>query len=370
MRTNLKSFLARLALIALITLGVNVRLSAHDLPVDRSLTENATSNCFTSSPARVAPQSLLAIAPPDVGVAPRPQSNVLVAAMAKPQSTMAGEVDLSSALPQSLLAIAPPDVGVAPRPHSKLLPVAVAKAQPAKAGEVYMPYDFRMSDWRFGQFPYHGKTASALRPTALPSLADGSPCVPTLALSNTAEETQANPPTRTCVALGELIQQFEQLQCAASTALSGGPALSRSAFSIADSIERFVVASRRALFSGKPSETAASDQCLAGQPASPSSDLVGPQFVVYGSTIGEHVVLTLAQARAWQFEMPLANSRTADQSRLMKLLGAGLKPIQTSVLATATSGLQSAGHTLLKLSQSLSSISEPRVASGPQANPF
>ncbi|MCA9181731.1 MAG: hypothetical protein KDA51_09770, partial [Planctomycetales bacterium] len=252
----------------------------------------------------------------------------------------------------------------------KWLPVAMAKAQPAKAGEVYMAYDFRMSDWRFGQFPYHGKTASAPRPTALPSLADGSLCVPSLALPNTAEEARANPPTRPSEALGNLLQQFEQLQCVTSAALSSGPALARSASSIADSIERFVVASRRALLSGKPSATAPIDQRLAGQAASPSTDLVGPQFVVYGTAIGEHVVLTLAQARAWQFEMPLANSRLADRSRLMELLDAGLKPIQTSVLATATSGLQRAGQTLLNLSQSLSNISEPRVASGPQANPF
>ena len=62
MRTNLKSFLARLALIALITLGVNVRLSAHDLPVDRSLTEDAPTNCFTLRPACLPlPPLLLAI---------------------------------------------------------------------------------------------------------------------------------------------------------------------------------------------------------------------------------------------------------------------------------------------------------------------
>lgn len=453
MRTDLKHFLARLALMVLITLGLNIRLPAHDLPSDRAVDESVTANCFTSgsavvsaqttisnvespteasqvgappaddwsrrtllrctlhhtSPALAAlaeqpelwkqfgqtvaalssvwtrtqdlldsasvpPQNLLAITPPDVGVPPRPNSEVLPAAMAKAQPSMAGEVYSSNALPKSLLAITPPDLGVAPRPNGKALPATMAEAQPMMAGEVYMPYDFRMSDWRFGQFPYHGKTASALRPTTLPSLAGGFLCVPSLAVPNIApniaEETEANPPTRQSELLGELLQQYEQWQCLTSAALSNGPALTRLADEMSESIAHLVTVSRRALLAAKPATSDSTDQCLAEKPAPQSNDPMGPQFVVYGTTIGGHVVLTLAQAREWQFEMSLAQSRLANPSSLVDLLGAGLKPIQTSVLATATSGLQRAGQTLLNLLQSLSNISEARVASGPQATQF
>lgn len=354
MRANLKPFLARLALVALITLGLTVRLSAHDLPADRSLAESVTDNCFTSILAGATPplapnnfatnnfdiptpvsqaaappaedwsrrtllhyavrqtspalaalagqpglwkqlnnaadalstlskhtqnllnstclkhNNLVVIAPPDFGVAPHPGHKILSVATAQIRNLR----DTTSFQHTSLLAIAPPDAGLAPRPSSQALPVATAHAQPAMAGEIYMPYDFHMSDWRFGQFPYHGKTASAPRPAKLPSITGGSSCVPS---------------------------------------------------------------------------------------KSELGDLLGPQFVVYDSTVGGHIVLTIAQASTWQFEMPSATSRFS------QLLSAGLKPIQSSVLATTSHGLQRAGQTLLNLSHSLLNISEPQVASGPQA---
>ena len=393
MRANLKHFLARVALISLITLGLNVRLFAHDLPADRSLAEAVTEHCFTSGSATVPPQPAinklwkqfsqtvatlstmwtrtqnlldstsfqpkfeLVIAPSDAGVAPRPSIEVPQVATEQTQNSL----DSTSFQHESLLVIAPPDAGVAPRPSSNVLPVATERTQPAKAGEVYMPYDFRLSDWRFGQFPYHGKTASAPRPTTLPSLAGGFSSIPSLAIPSIAE-IESNPPTRQNVALGGFLQQVERWQCSTCAALSNGAALTRSADVIAESIEHFVTACRSSLLDGKPAPSLVSSPGVSERPAPQSNDLIGPQFVVYDTTVGGHIVLTLAQARAWQLEMPQA------QSRLTELLSAGLKPIQTSVLATATDGLQFAGQTLLNLSRSLSSISEPRVASGPQAN--
>ncbi len=78
MRANLKPFLARLALIALITLGLTVRLSAHDLPADRSLAESVTDNCFTSIRNRAAPASAQQISRPTISDSSHPSVSTLL----------------------------------------------------------------------------------------------------------------------------------------------------------------------------------------------------------------------------------------------------------------------------------------------------
>ncbi|MEO8268979.1 MAG: hypothetical protein ABI557_04610 [Aureliella sp.] len=396
MRANLKHFLARLALIAMITSGLSFRLSAHDLPADRSLAESATANCFTSSSSAAPPlasrskdeRSTAAseTAPPTVDdwsrrtlvdCALHQARPVLHALSARPelwkqfsQTTAALSTLCSPAQavltkrglqPKSSLVIAAPDAGVAPHPSSVVLSAASSTAPLPKCGEVYMPYDFHMSDWRFGQFRYHGKTASAPSLVRLPSLVGGISRIPALAEPIIAEP-KSHTPTRQSLALADFFQQIDRWQSTTGDALRDGDALTRAAAAMAKSIRGLVVAGGRSLLAGNPASSKASSQN-----AAPASDLLGPQFVIYDTTIGGQIVSTLAQARVWQLQLPSAPSTIKSQQRLSELLSAGFRPIQTSVLATATDGLERAGQTLLSLSHSLSNFSQTHVASGAQA---
>ena len=403
MRANLKNFLARLAITALVILGLNVRIHAHDLPADRSLTDTVTANCFHSAPAAasrkldsLASEAVTATAascaPTTAGWSRQAMLQCVVRQSSPAIAAVASQPKLWKQLSQpvaslpavwsrvvNLLAtvetqpiprhsIASPDVGHAPRPRVQTLHAAQQKnlqpAQPAWAGEVYMPYDFHLNDWRFGQFPYHAKTATAPRPKSPLSLARDDAAVPSSVPVPTAPIPPAdrnNPPTRQLLALGEFLQQVEMWQCSASATLSNGPALSRSANQFAGAIEQLLLNSHRELMAaGAPLATPAPKTLPDAEHQSDSQ--WGPQFVIYDTTVGGHLVLTLAQARDWEFDRPRVKSRIGE------LLGAALKPMQNNAIAAASSQLERAGRTLLKLSESLSNISEIRVASLPQAD--
>lgn len=380
MRANLKYFLARLGLIAFASLGLSAASFAHDLPVANSLPAAPAASTATEVAvvSDTQPNDPIAIARPDTGDAPRPLAATAQPAdsiaVARPEAGAAPRPVLSQAQLNDQLAIARPEAGAAPRPV-----INVAQAAPkspatisTRASEVYMPYDFQLSDWRFGQFPYHGKTASAPAPTSLPSLA-----LPAAdkSLAETLSETmptksartkavKLGPPSLQSVALGEFLQQFEQWQCTAYSVLSDGAALARTADRLSHSLGELAMNYRQAYqFAPVPVPAAAPSAPSVKQP----SPTVGPQFVVYDSALGGHIVLTVADARDWQFDASVT------QSRVDKALGAALQPIQSVALAAASRQLEIAGRGLLSLSHSLSNIAsggqaETKVASLPSRN--
>lgn len=382
MRANLKYFLARLGLIAFASLGLSPVSFAHDLPVANGLADaHAASRTIEQAVVSDAPPNdLIAVAPADVGDAPRPVASTAQPHdpidVARPEAGAAPRPVLSEAQLSDQLAIARPDAGDAPRPV-----INVAQATPkspatisTRASEVYMPYDFQVSDWRFGQFPYHGKTASAPTPTSRPSLGQSaadmlpvetlSEVIPTKS-PRTKAAVKFGPPSLQAVALGEVLQQLEQWQCTAYSVLSDGAALARSADRLSHLLGELAMNYRQAYMSAPVSAA------VAVAPAAPSirqpSPTVGPQFVVYDSALGGHIVLTVEDARDWQFDASVT------QSRVENALGAALKPIQSSALAAASRQLEIAGRGLLSLSQSLSNIAtgsqaETKVASLPSRN--
>lgn len=387
MRANIKYFLARLGLVAFATLGLSVTSLAHDLPDARALAEAPAVSTAVEAPVvsgaqqSVPPANLLAVAQPDSGSAPRPA--------------------VSQAQPNDPIAVARPDAGDAPRPVAK---VAQAALEPqlkspatisAKGSEIYMPYDFQLSDWRFGQFPYHGKTASAPTPKSLPSLAHDMAGVPQLAGSQLAEDpisetiptkaptpklaAKLGPVSPQSAALGEFLQQLDQWQCTAYSFLTDGPALARAANRLSHRLELLALNYRQAYLPATAPAAVPSMSPAISSPSVPSirqpsptevpvvGPAVGPQFVVYDSALGGHIVLTVEQARDWQFDA------TAAQSHVNNALGTALKPLQSSALAAASRQLEFAGRGLLSLSQKLSNIAggnqaETKVASLPSRN--
>lgn len=383
MRANIKYFLARLGLVAFTTLGLSFTSLAHDLPDARLLAEAPAVSTAVVLPVVADAQSAnqsdnqLAVARPDSGNAPRPTT--------------------SQVQPNEQIAVALPDTGDAPRPVVK---VAQSVAEPqlkspatisARASEIYMPYDFQLSDWRFGQFPYHGKTASAPTPESLPAQARDIASAPQLADSqlteNPASETipikapspklavKLGPLSPQSVALGELLQQLDQWQCIAYSFLTDDAALARSANRLSHSLELLALNYRQAYLPVTPAVVVPSMSPVVSSPSVTSikqptpieSAVVGPQFVVYDSALGGHIVLTVEQARDWQFDA------TAAQSGINTALGAALKPLRSSALAAASRQLEFAGRGLLNLSQSLSNIAggnqaETKVASLPNRN--
>lgn len=371
MRANIKYFLARLGLVAFATLGLSVSSLAHDLPDARALADapavaTAVATSVAAPLEAVAESaSLIAIARPDSGNAPRPE--------------------VYQAQPNQHIAVALPDAGEAPRPSGKAAQ-GIAESQlnspariSARASEIYMPYDFQLSDWRFGQFPYHAQTASAPTPNSLPSLAQDIASLSQLALSPKLEiiPTQAPTPklavklgplSPQTVALGDFLQQLDNWQCSAYSLLTDGAALARTANRLSHSLELLALNYRQTYLPiavpsispamPSPSLPAMQQSRLEVSPA------VGPQFVVYDSALGGHIVLTVEQARDWQFDA------TAAQSGINKALVAALKPLRSSTLAAASRQLEFAGRGLLNLSQSLSNIAggnqvETKVASLP-----
>lgn len=406
MRANLKCFLARLALASFATLGLSITTFAHDLPDAKALARAhaAPTTDAVSVASTAQPSDLLTVAQPDVGDAPRPvvshaQSDDQFA-VARPDVGHAPRPVVSHAESNDLITVARPAGGTAPRPVVK---IAQAETQPqiqyqpqaetaeaasAWASEVYMPYDFQLSDWRFGQFPYHARTASAPSPVSLPSLAHGMADVPQLAqteldgsaaiaaqpIADTTSKTiptkapaakaavKLGPPSPQAVALGEFLQQLDQWQCTAYSVLTDGATLARSADRLSQTLGQLAMNYRQTYLPAKAPAAVASVPSIK-QPSPP----VGPQFVVYDSALGGHIVLTADQARDWQFDAPAAHSR------IHNALGTAVKPIQSSVLAHASRQLELAGHGLLSLSRSLSSLAsaneaETKVASLPNRN--
>ncbi len=362
MRATLKYFLARLGLVSFATLGLSATLTAHDMPAARALP--------AASGAAAQPIQRIAVERPDAGHAPRPN-------LAQSQSQ-------SQAEPRPSIVVARPSVGSAPRPAVKVAQSAApsehkpSASKGARAGEVYMPYDFQVSDWRFGQFPYYAATATAPSPQQLPSLAHASAAVPQLPETELTEKTASQaipssastfqaemkfgPPSPQSAALGVLLQRLDEWQCTAYGLVSDSGALARAADRSLQLWKQLALNYRQ--FHLSPAATASTQQvAVAKQPTAPA----GPQFVVYNSALGGHIVLTVEQARQWQFAAPAA------QSSVRAALGAAFKPIQSSALASASRQLEFAGRGLLSLSQSLSSIAggtqaEAKVASLPSRN--
>ncbi len=404
MRANLKCFLARLALASFATLGLSVTTFAHDLPDAKALARahSVSTTGAVSVVSAAQPNDLLVVARPDVGDAPRPvashaQSDDLIA-VAHPDAGRAPRPVASHVKSSDLISVARPAVGTAPRPVAILAQAAaqpqiqyqpqaeLSEANSAWASEVYMPYDFQLSDWRFGQFPYHARTASALSPVSLPSLARGVADVPQLAQTAMDESAAAHsaanavsesittkapaaeaavklgPPSPQFVALGEFLQQLDQWQCTAYSVLSDGATLARSAERLSQTLRQLAL-NYRPTYMAAQSPAAVAPVPSIKQP----SPVVGPQFVVYDSALGGHIVLTVDQARDWQFDAPAA------QSRIHDALESALKPIQSNVLTHASRQLELAGHGLLSLSRSLTSFAsaneaETKVASLPNRN--
>ncbi len=327
MKSSLNQTFRMLALIAILTCGGSLGVRAHDLPSDRLLAVGATADCLAMAsrrppeqPIETAPvrkgqtqaQSAFPLPLASTTVAFFPAYQSLLGSAAQPAATLSAlirRVDfwLEPHTSQGIAVIAP-DAGKPPRPSRKVL--AAGERVPTRESlvEVYMPYDFNMSDWRFGQFSQRCQRSDhAWSPVVVDKGAVE------------ANDSRVDP-TIAAAAIGQFLTQVESLQCIVSEALH----------------------SRRS--------SQASIQPLYQE----------PQFVVFESAAGKSTVLTVAQAKAWSFVVA-QKSRASDN-----FVRATLVPVKEQAINATSRQLKSLGSFLISLSNTVAGYSQTNLASNNQ----
>lgn len=90
--------------------------------------------------------------------------------------------------------------------------------------------------------------------------------------------------------------------------------------------------------------------------ASDSAQSIGTQYVVFETSVGGHILLTVAQAQQWQFAVPTARDSVA------KFLTSTGSSLQQRACTAISSQLAWVGKSLLDLSQAMSQFAPAKVA--------
>lgn len=83
---------------------------------------------------------------------------------------------------------------------------------------------------------------------------------------------------------------------------------------------------------------------------------IGPQYVIFETSVGGHIILTIAQAQQWQFAVPTAKNSVA------KFLNATGHSLQQRAFTAISGQLEWVGKSLLDLSQTMSPLAPAKVA--------
>ncbi len=347
MKISYTTVIGRLIALVLLANGLTVRAAAHDLPADRCMAHVATSNCLANSPessletllAASSAASSSSAVDRDQTKAASPPGGLTgtfpigwVPSWISSQATGSAWPGLRNAIAERLsslspekptpekptpekptrlagIAVAHPDQGHAPAPRT----LAAKIENPLSDG--YLPYDLHRSDWAFKKQSYFAKPAQAVfAPTKLAT-----------AKSATAES----------IALGSALQQFELWQCQAQNWFSQGEELTL----LTEKLTKLLVGNTKTL-STPPAPHYAG----------------GPQYIVIETSVGGHIVLTLAQAAHWQFQP------TESRGVWAQWLAAAFRPVQDRALAVASQQLEAVGYQLIDLSRHLSGSTEKQIA--------
>ncbi len=145
-------------------------------------------------------------------------------------------------------------------------------------------------------------------------------------------------------ALAQFLQQFEDFQCQASQAFHDRASLQRAIAEKTHNLIRTANALASKLIT--PLETATADSQLS----------TGLQYVIFETSTGGHIVLTVSQAQQWQFAVPVAKNSVA------MFLTTAAQSKQQHAVETICGQLKWAGESLIGLSQAISNLTPAKVA--------
>ncbi len=155
-------------------------------------------------------------------------------------------------------------------------------------------------------------------------------------------------PTPQAIALAQFLNQVEETQCQVSQALSNQADLHRLVANHAQQLTNLLNTSLAKL----------STSPTAHQPP-------GPQFVIFDTLTGGHILLTVAQAQQWQFAVPiekLTEKLTAAKTSTVNLLSSYAAPIRQQAVTAVSEHLKLAAGALLELSHSVAKLAPTQVA--------
>lgn len=318
MKAHLISFFCRLSLIALLVCGSGVNVAGHDLPHARNLPPAASANCFSSTSYQALPFS--DIASPWLHALQSLWSGAgqSASALTAVAHNLSSHLAVQSLLAADELLIQAPDHGFAPRPRNKRF---------TPAADVGRRIDSPAS-----------KSADGL---LILAPVQGHPPRP-----------RTNRVTAPANRVAQFLQQLEVVQCQISQALFDTNALQAA---IADRTQSSVRLLDQSLAHLRPVRQAAPAL------AAPSA---GPQFVVFNTAAGGHILLTVAQTQEWQFTHSAAEF-SAVKSSAASWLSSAIEPLHQQAIAILSEQLEFAGSTLLQLSRSVSNLAPNDVAALP-----
>lgn len=145
-------------------------------------------------------------------------------------------------------------------------------------------------------------------------------------------------------ALAQFLRRFEDFQCQASQAFHDRASVQRG---IAEKTYNLIrTANGLASKLIAPSETATANSPL-------STEI---QYVIFETSTGGHIVLTVAQAQQWQFAVPVAKNSVA------MFLTTATQSMQQHAVEAIRGQLEWAGESLIGLSQAISNLTPAKVA--------
>lgn len=338
MRASLYRLFGLLSLIALLALS-NVRTApAHDFPMKRAFDHVCHIDAYSAESQRLVarepaptPQLICPLTTSTVALAQAyqslltgvSQSSTYLAEGTRRLQSLWSHWQAAVAPPINSISVAQPDPGIPPAPKTKAQSIVPPILHAKKLFvEDYAPYDLCIRDWRFGSFQD----------------ADRSPTQPPRQM--VAESAAA-------VALGNFLCKVDHWQCLATDFCSPSGGLERWTESLTG---RLV---------GVQADCNATSISLWPQDADIPNRLpihTAPQFVVYETPEGDHVLLTVEQARSWQFSSHTAKDGTADQNNFETLPG------RKHVMTQVSRQLHSAGNALLQLADYFDRLADSKLA--------
>lgn len=356
MKASPKQFWSLLALIALLATG-NLRAIAHDLPTGWLTEQALTTDCFFSAP-RLAVDMSSELALKSLGNSiPLTSSMTLLRCypsfLSAIRPTAAIEKVLSRFEPISAeptvvshsLPVARPADGRAPRPRQALVAPKARQLLGRTFLEGYMPYDFSVSDWRFGQLS--GNVEPVIveieRPVSVPQI---------FPHEDFRSDSPVLEPTAESIVLGAVLDRIEQMQCQVCNALHDGHVLATWSPAVNQRQKWILSAWNRCIQLGVSSI----DWDIPNAPAELPL-FREPQFVVYEFAQGKRIALTIAQARSWHFV------RETPSRVVSKFIERSVTPARDELISALSRQLESVGNGLLAASKYLEGLADSRTAS-------
>ncbi len=302
MKAFINSF-GRLCAVTMLVCSNSLLTWGHDLPRDRSLPHEATLNCFSAASHRSQSRTSRTIAAAEATPAPQPNVNP------RCEGFLLNESPFMSPTASLLHAW---HTGLS---QASQISVAISATLDRMRVQMNKP-----------QFPDNSDLALAAPDQGV------------------APRPRSKRVTPQAASLGQFLKQIDDAQCQISDFLQHPANLQ---IAIAEQTHGWYQFLNRAAVKFLPVEQPA---LALGAPT------IGPQYVIFETSAGGHILLTMAQAQQWQFAVPAAKASAANYVSTL------VEPIRQQAFEAFSGKLEWAGRTLLELSQTVSSFSNSKVA--------